>query len=130
MTNTVKGTITPLHDKIFVCDMEFGEETTKGGIIMPSGNGKSSGIHPRWGKVWAIGPDQKDIKIGEWILVLHGRWTRTFNHEAEDGTITELRMVENDAILMSADEKPEDSAMRMAAVGAGSNINFNIPGAT
>lgn len=123
------GKVTPLHDKIFVADMEFGEETTTGGIVLTSGNGKSSGIHPRWGQVWAVGPQQKDVKVGEWLLIIHGRWTRTFEYENNDGSITELRMVENDAILCACDEKPE-GAMRMAAVGAGSNANFNIPGAT
>lgn len=124
------GTVTPLHDKIFVCDMEFGEETTAAGIVLQSANGKSAGIHPRWGKVWAIGPDQKDVKIGEWLLIIHGRWTRTFEYENADGSITELRMVENDAILCACDEKPADSVMRMATIGAGSNASFNIPGAT
>jgi co-chaperonin GroES (HSP10) len=50
----VKGTIKPLHDKVFVSDMEFGEQQTSGGIFIPSANGKPEGITPRWGKVWAI----------------------------------------------------------------------------
>ena len=124
----ITGTLVPLKDKVFVSDMEFGEEFTQSGIILQSSNGKSEGIHPRWGKVWAVGPDQKDVKVGEWILVEHSRWTRTIEYENDDGSITELRMVELKAIMMSADEKPED-VQRSDRVGSGSNVNFNIPGA-
>ena len=124
----LKGKVTPLRDKVFVSDMNFDMETTAGGILLPSDNAKSTGIHPRWAQVWAIGPEQQDVKIGEWICVEHGRWTRTFEYENADGSITELRAVDNQAIMMSADSKPE-SIMRVDSVGAGSNVNFNIPGA-
>lgn len=106
--NKVKGKIIPLHDKVLVADMDFGIEKTKSGIILHSDNGKTTGIHPRWGRVWAIGPEQKDVKVGEWICVEHGRWTRTIEFELEDETTIELRMVDNNAIMMSADEKPSD----------------------
>lgn len=123
----IKGTVLPLKDKIFVSDMNFDMETTAGGIVLPSDNAKRTGIHPRWAKVWAIGPEQKEVKIGEWILVEHGRWTRTIEYENNDGSITEIRVVDNAAVIMSADEKPNDT-MRSDPVGAGSNFNFNIPG--
>jgi co-chaperonin GroES (HSP10) len=123
----VKGKIIPIKDKILVSDMEFGEEVTKGGIVLQSDNGKGEGVKPRWGRVWAIGPEQHDVRVGEWILVEHGRWTRTFEVEQDDGTILEVRGVENKSIMMSADEKPE-GAMRGVAASAGGNFNFNIPG--
>jgi co-chaperonin GroES (HSP10) len=107
--------------------MGFGEQVTSTGIIIKSDNGKSSGVKPRWGKVWAIGPEQSDVKVGEWILIEHGRWTRTIELEEEDGSITELRRVETNAIMMSADERPGDVDIRHT-IGAGSNVNFNIPG--
>jgi hypothetical protein len=65
--------------------------------------------------------------VGEWILIEHGRWTRTIELEEEDGSITELRRVETNAIMMSADERPGDVDIRHT-IGAGSNVNFNIPG--
>jgi len=108
----VTGTIRPLHDKIFVSDMEFGEQKTASGLFIPSANGKAEGISPRWGKVWAIGPDQEDVQIGEWVLVEHGRWTRTVEVEQEDGSILEVRMVDGDAIMMSTDEQPSDAIYR------------------
>ena len=104
----VKGSIIPLKDNVIVSDMDFGMEKTKAGIILNSDNGKTQGIHPRWGRVWAIGPEQKDVKVGEWVLVEHGRWTRTIEFETETGDQLELRMVDNNAIMMSTDEKPDD----------------------
>lgn len=108
----VKGNIVPLKDNILVSDMDFGFEKTKSGIVIMSDDGKTQGIHPRWGRVWAVGPKQKDIKVGEWVCVEHGRWTRTIEFESDNGII-ELRMVDNNAILMTADEKPDD-VMRSA----------------
>lgn len=108
----VTGNIKPLRDKVFVSDMEFGAQQTKGGLYIPSANGKSSGISPRWGRVWAIGPQQEDVKLGEWILVEHGRWTRTVEVEQEDGDVLEVRMIDGDAILMVSDEKPEETLYR------------------
>ena len=83
----VKGKIVPIKNNVLISNMEFGEETSNGGIVMLSANGKSEGIHPRWGKVWAVGPQQEDIKVGEWILIEHGRWTRTIELEMEDDSI-------------------------------------------
>ena len=123
----VKGKVVPIRDHVLVSDMGFGEQVTSTGIIIKSDNGKSSGVKPRWGKVWAVGPQQSDVKVGEWILIEHGRWTRTIELEEEDGSITELRRVETNAIMMSADERPGDIDIRHT-IGAGSNVNFNIPG--
>ncbi len=123
----VTGKIVPLKDKIFVSDMNFDTEITKSGIILPSDDAKRTGIHPRWAKVWAVGPEQQDVQVGQWICIEHGRWTRTIEYENEDGSVTELRMVDNDAIMLSSIEKPSD-ILRSIPVGAGSNINMNIPG--
>lgn len=109
----VKGKIKPLGAKVFVADMEFGEQRTAAGIYIPGDDAKGSGIHPRWGRVWAVGDQQTDVKVGEWILIDHGRWTRTIEYENDDGTITELRMVDNDAILIQSDDKPKDTVQRV-----------------
>ena len=103
----VTGKIRPLRDSVFVTDMEFGEQRTTSGIVLMSDNGKVQGIHPRWGKVWAVGDAQQDVKIDDWVLVEHGRWTRTVEVES-DNDITEVRMVDANAILMTSDELPSD----------------------
>ncbi len=105
----VVGKIVPIRDKVLVSDMNFDSQKTFSGIIIPSDNGKVQGIHPRWAKVFAVGNEQKEVKVGEWILIEHGRWTRGIEYELEDGEILELRMVDNNAILMSADEPPKDA---------------------
>lgn len=124
----IQGKVVPIKDRVFFTDMEFGEETTKGGIVLQSDNGKGGGVKPRWGRVWAVGPDQTDVKVGEWILIEHGRWTRTFEYENNDGTITNLQVADNKGIMLVSDVKPE-GAQRNVAAAAGGNFNFNIPGA-
>jgi co-chaperonin GroES (HSP10) len=123
----VEGTIRPLDKKVLVCEMEFGMEKSAGGIVLPSDDGKSTGIHPRWAKVYAVGPKQQEVKVGEWILLEHGRWSRGINYRTPEGEDIVIRLADNNAILMSADEKPS-GAQRNEAIGAGSNFNFNIPG--
>jgi co-chaperonin GroES (HSP10) len=99
--------IKPLNDVVIVGEMIFTERFTNSGIVLPSDNGKSSGIRPRWGQVYAVGPDQKDVQVGEWVCVAHGRWTRGIDIEDETGKHN-LRRVDPKDILMSADEQPDD----------------------
>jgi len=101
--------IKPIKDKVLVSDMDFGEQKTAGGIIINSDDGKAHGVYPRWGKVYAVGPDQKDVKIGEWVLIEHGRWTRGIDliNDVDGKEVkTTIRMVENKAMLAISDEKP------------------------
>ena len=105
--NTVKGHIKPLSDKIFVCDMNFGERVTASGIVIQADDGKLEGIRPRWARVWAVGPEQKDISVGDWVLVEHGRWSRGFEVEDNDNVIT-VRTVDNNAILLISDREPKN----------------------
>ena len=102
----VTGKIRPLRDTVFVTDMVFDEQRTNSGIILQNDDGKSHGIRPRWGRVWAVGSEQKTVAIGEWILVEHGRWTRTVTVDTDSGDTIEVRMVDTDAIMMTADELP------------------------
>ena len=97
----------PLNDVVIVSDMVFTERITTSGIVLLSDNGKSSGIRPRWGRVYAVGPSQEDIQVGKWVLIAHGRWTRGIDIEDESGKHT-LRRVDPKDILMSADELPDD----------------------
>lgn len=99
--------ITPLHDDILVCNMSFGERKTQGGIVLLSDDGKTHGIKPRWAKVYAIGPDQKNINVGDWICIEHGRWTRVLVIEDDNGT-QEIQKVDKDAILLVSEEEPID----------------------
>lgn len=106
--NVVKGKIKPIRDNVLVTDMEFEAVTTASGIVIPSQNGKSEGVKPRWGRVWAIGPEQQDVNVGDWIYVEHGRWTRGITVEDENGDEIIIRRVENKSIMMQSDERPND----------------------
>lgn len=96
-TRTVKS-LDPIGDKILVKDMIFGERLTSGGILLPGDDRTSRGIRPRWAEVHAVGPSQHDVKVGEWILVKHGRWTRGMKYEI-DGVAMVIQMVDNNDIL-------------------------------
>jgi len=102
--------VTPLHDAIIVSEMNFEERKTSSGIVVVSDDGKNSGIRPRWGKVYAIGPEQQEIKVGQYILVTHGRWTRGIKIMDDSGEHI-IRKVDNDDILLVSDEPVMDETM-------------------
>ena len=93
-----------IHDHIIVSDMAFDVRISRGGIWIPNDNGKGHGIRPRWGKVYAIGPEQKDVKVGQWILVEHGRWTRGLELVDENGPRT-IRKIDPNCVMMVSDEE-------------------------
>ncbi len=103
----IKGTVKPIRDVILASDMNFEQHVTSGGIIIRSDNGQSHGVRPRWCRVWAVGPEQKEVTVGEWILVEHGRWTRGFELE-ENSQVTTIRKIDNAAILLASDICPND----------------------
>lgn len=103
----------PLNDSVIVGDMVFDERITTGGIVLLNDNGKSLGIRPRWGRVYAVGPEQQDVKVGEWVCIAHGRWTRGIDIEDESGKQT-LRRVDPKDILIQTDELPNDETFSTA----------------
>jgi len=94
-----------LRDDVIVEEMAFKERKLASGIILLDDDGKGHGIRPRWGKVYAIGPQQQDVVQGQWIMVDHGRWTRGVKIEDEHGETT-IRKVDNKDILLVSDEDP------------------------
>ena len=105
----VIGKLRPLRDRIIVHNMHFGEQRSSGGIVILGDDGKDRGIYPRWGQVYAVGPEHnEEFTVGDWVLVEHGRWTRGIEYtEDENQEPTTIRMVDNKCILMWAKEKPE-----------------------
>jgi co-chaperonin GroES (HSP10) len=109
--------IKALHDNVLVADMEFDTRITQSGLILPNDNGTTLGIRPRWGRVYAVGRDQKDVEVGQWICVAHGRWTRGV--DIDDGTGATKRTIRkidpNDILLVAdGDERPKDDTMSTA----------------
>ena len=100
------GDLKPIHDRVIVNDMHFGEQKTNSGLIISDDNGTTRGVYARWGQVYAKGDTNKDsYNVGDWILVEHGRWTRGLNVDNGTGS-TEVRMVDPDAVIGWQAEKP------------------------
>ena len=106
--------IRALDDHVLVADMNFKERITTSGILLLNDDGRTAGIRPRWAKVYAIGPDQEDIKVGQWILVAHGRWTRGVKIEDKGGEHVIRRIDPNDILLLSDEEPTGDDTISSA----------------
>ena len=115
---TVENDIKPLKKRVLVSDMHFGETKTKGGIILTDDDGSEGGIHPRWGKVYAIGDQQEDVQVGQWVMVSHGRWSRGFKVK-KDGVELEVRMIDENDILLVSDDEPEFNSKQAGYVNTG-----------
>lgn len=99
--------IRALHDHILVTDMNFDQKTTHSGIIIQSTDGKLEGIHARWARVYAVGPKQQDVQIGQYVCVGHGRWTRGVDIIDNNGKKT-IRRIDNKDILLISDVPMQD----------------------
>jgi co-chaperonin GroES (HSP10) len=94
-----------LRDHVIVTGMNFGERKTESGIILRSDDAKSHGVRARWGQVYKIGPEQSDVKVGQWILIEHGRWTRKVR--IDDGeSEKDIWRVDTNCILAVSDTAP------------------------
>lgn len=108
-TNKIKK-LRALHDSVIVTDMNFEARISSGGIYIPTDDKKSVGIRPRWARVYAVGPDQKDIEVGQWICISHGRWTRGVQIEDAE-SVKMIRRVDINDILLVSDEQPSDDTI-------------------
>ena len=103
--NAIKGSLRAIGNRVLVSEMYFGEQKTAGGLIIKDDDGTTRGIYPRWAKVYDKGPDNTDeYKVGDWILIEHGRWTRGI--KLENNGDKEVRMVETESVLAYSNEKP------------------------
>lgn len=100
--------IQAIKSDVIVTDMIFDERISRGGIVLLNDNGTTKGIRPRWGQIYAVGPAQQDVQVGQWVCVAHGRWTRGLDIEDESGKRT-IRKIDPKDILLVADEKPMDT---------------------
>ena len=115
---TVENDIKPLKKRVLVSDMQFGATKSKGGIILLDDDGTEAGIHPRWAKVYAVGDQQDDVKVGQWLLIAHGRWSRAFKVK-KDGVELEVRMIDENDILLVSDEEPEFNNRQAGYINTG-----------
>ena len=103
-----EGDLKAIGNRVLVSDMYFGEQKTASGLIISNDDGTTRGIYPRWGLVYHKGPKNHDpYEVGDWILIEHGRWTRSVLLETSEGE-KELRMIEAESVLAYSDEKPNE----------------------
>ena len=115
---TVENDITPLKKRVLVSDMQFGATKSKGGIIILDDDGTEAGIHPRWAKVYAVGDQQEDVKVGQWVLVAHGRWSRALKVKKKDVEL-EVRMIDENDILPLSDDEPDFNNRQAGYINTG-----------
>ena len=107
-----RSEIRAIKKDVIVTDMVFDVRITQSGLILPNDNGTGLGIRPRWGQVYAVGPDQLDVTVGQWVCVAHGRWTRGIDIEDESGLRTIRKIDPKDILLISDSETcPQDDTM-------------------
>ena len=115
---TVENDIKPLKKRVLVSDMQFGATKSKGGIILLDDDGTEAGIHPRWAKVYAVGDQQDDVRIGQWLLIAHGSWSRALKVK-KDGEELEVRMIDENDILLVSDEEPNFNNRQAGYINTG-----------
>ena len=98
-----------LQNYVIITDMNFKEKLTSSGIIIPNSDGKLEGIHARWGRVYAVGDRQQDVRVGQYVLVKHGRWTRGTLIEDSEGEKTIRRVDDTDILLVSDDPMQDET---------------------
>jgi len=98
----------PLKNNVFVTDLDRGPHQTAGGIFIPDDNMSERGVHARWGRVWCVGPDVKEIEAGEWVYVEHARWTNEIELELPTGVVRMWRVDWPNAVLLASDSDPRE----------------------
>ena len=103
--------IRAIQDHVLVADINFTVKHSHRGSVIPLSDGKLEGIHPRWAQVYAVGSKQKDISVGQYVLVKHGRWTRGVDIEDAEGQRHSLRRIDQNDILLVSDEPMQDETI-------------------
>lgn len=101
--------VRPMRGKVLVKNMSQGERQV-GRFIIPDDNRKLMGIRDRWAQVYAVGEDIDEVQENDWILMIHGRWTRGVTLTEDDGSELIIWSVDwPDGVLVVADTPGESS---------------------
>jgi len=97
------STITPIRDKVLAKMIDgFGHFTTSAGLIIAEKEMTSESIRPRWFEILFTGPEQEDVKPGEFVLMAHGRWIRGIDYEGD-----KVYFLDNEEMLVVSEELPD-----------------------
>jgi co-chaperonin GroES (HSP10) len=122
---TIKAkTFTPRKDHVWITDLDHGHKFTKAGLIIPDDDMTNRGIRARWGRVYMVGPDVTEVKVGQWIMTEHGRWTNKTVIEIDGVSVDLWRVDWPKAVMLVTDEDPRKES------GAQSNpgLEFAVRG--
>lgn len=90
--------------KVIVTNLDRGEQVSEAGIVLRDDDGTLRGIHPRWSQVYSVGDDVTDVNVGDWVLVVHGRWSRTIEIDG-----VELNLVDYpENVMIASPTRPKD----------------------
>ena len=116
--------VRPLSKDILIYNMDLGEQKTASGIIIQSDDGKAHGVKPRWAQVYKVGERcELDVKVGQWILIEHGRWTRKIKIDDGEG-VKEVQKVEVASVMAVSDERPSGAYIGQE-FSNGSSLNIS-----
>lgn len=113
MSNISLNQLVAIKDHVIVQDMNFSTRILGSGIILLGDDKTTAGIRPRWARICAVGPDQKDVAVGQYVLVEHGRWTRGIEI-FENTEKTTVRRIDPECILAVSDREPLDENISAA----------------
>lgn len=99
--------LNPIRDKIVGKMIDsYGLKKTAGGVLMPDEDATTNAIRPRWFEVTHVGADNRDVKVGDYVLVEHGRWGRGMDLEKTSKKADLYFHIDGESILGVADENP------------------------
>ena len=79
-----------------------GLRKTKSGLIIKDADNDTSGIRPRWFKVYSVGEDIDWVTQGQCLLVDHGRWSNGVKLDED----IKIYLVDNNDCLVISDKNP------------------------
>lgn len=95
-----------LPGQVLVDDIKRGERKI-GNILLQNDDGKQDGIRPRWAHIYAVGEGVTDVKVDEWVLVVHGQWTRAVELTDADNKPYKIWKINYPDAALAASDKPE-----------------------
>ena len=100
--------LTPLKDNVIAKMIELpgAMRKSKGGVLLTEGQQSEDFVRARWFVVAHVGPKQKEISVGQYVLVSHGRWSRGLDLDGTHIEEDKLFLLDNNELLMVSDDYP------------------------
>lgn len=98
----------PLRDNVIgrMIDGLGKERTTAAGLIMADDHLSEDYVRPRWFEVTHVGPEQKDVNVGQYVLVTYGRWSRGIDTVGSMREEDKIFLIDHNDVLGISEENP------------------------